>query len=110
MVKLCETQCGSVVYSAPEVLQGIKYNAQLSDMWSIGVVVFMMLQRKYPYDDHKVKALLEEQLSRGIAYNSNIFLGLNARQVIEALLEPNLTKRWYVDDLLQSPWIKTDKR
>ena len=40
--------CGSPHYMAPEMI-GRKYN-ELVDVWALGVLVYLMLYGKYPYE------------------------------------------------------------
>lgn len=48
--QLLSTKCGSQDYVSPELLMGIKYDGKLLDSWSLGVVIYSILEDRLPFD------------------------------------------------------------
>ncbi|AWP04899.1 putative SNF-related serine/threonine-protein kinase-like [Scophthalmus maximus] len=49
--KNLNTSCGSLAYSAPEILLGDEYDAPAVDIWSLGVILFMLVCGQPPFQE-----------------------------------------------------------
>jgi len=47
-----ETRCGSDDYAAPEVIMGQPYDGRATDAWSLGVLLYALLEGRLPFDPH----------------------------------------------------------
>jgi protein-serine/threonine kinase len=45
-----ETRCGSDDYAAPEVIMGQAYDGRATDAWSLGVLLYALLESRLPFD------------------------------------------------------------
>lgn len=60
--ELSRTYCGSKSYAAPEILKGQPYDTQKADIWAIGVILYILVTGKMPFDESKGnQGVLEEQ-------------------------------------------------
>ncbi|XP_065589462.1 SNF-related serine/threonine-protein kinase-like [Cyrtonyx montezumae] len=49
--KMLTTSCGSLAYSAPEILLGDEYDAPAVDIWSLGVILYMLVCGQPPFQE-----------------------------------------------------------
>ncbi|KAI1283455.1 kinase-like protein [Xylaria sp. FL0933] len=45
-----ETRCGSDDYAAPEVILGQSYDGRATDAWSLGVLLYALVESRLPFD------------------------------------------------------------
>ncbi|KAL2015555.1 hypothetical protein VTK56DRAFT_5231 [Thermocarpiscus australiensis] len=68
-----ETRCGSDDYAAPEVIMGQPYDGRATDAWSLGVLLYALLEARLPFDpppgvgDHAVQVRMRSRTSHRIA-------------------------------------------
>ncbi|CAH1118877.1 unnamed protein product [Phaedon cochleariae] len=106
------TYCGSLNYAAPEVLKGTVYYPKNSDCWSIGVILFAMVNKAMPFEDKNVKNLVDQQLNKKWKFRAKVvdYLSPEIKTLTEHLLEPDPLKRWLTDQAIDSDWIRLDPR
>eukprot|EP00741_Cyanophora_paradoxa_P000098 tig00000057_g94.t1 len=101
--------CGTPEFIAPEVIKGDPYR-QGVDMWSFGVMLYVLLCGFPPFSAEKVDALYDK-ISAGVydfpaPYWSDITP--MAKDLIGRLLQVNPSERYTVHEALQHPWIVED--
>lgn len=109
---LSETYCGSMSYAAPEILRGKPYMPKPTDLWSLGVVLFVMLNKSMPFDDTRMRKLYEQQMGKKYRFRSRVVtnLSLECKAIVKHLLEPDPGLRFTAAQLLNSDWIAMDSR
>ncbi|XP_054016093.1 testis-specific serine/threonine-protein kinase 6-like [Hylaeus anthracinus] len=109
---LSDTYCGSLSYAAPEILRGSPYSPKMADIWSLGVILYILLNKAMPFDDTDIKRLYEQQRNRKWKFRSKVAPSLseNVKKLVTFLLEPVPTKRWTLKQILSSDWIAMDPR
>jgi serine/threonine protein kinase KIN1/2 len=54
---MLRTNCGSVYFAAPELLNRAPYRGPEVDVWALGVVLYVMLSGRMPFDDRDLSTL-----------------------------------------------------
>lgn len=73
------TFCGSLYFAAPELLQAKKYTGPEVDAWSFGVVLFVLVAGRVPFDDTSMPALHSKIKSGVVNYPDHLSRGKKAR-------------------------------
>jgi len=100
------TSCGSPNYAAPEVIRGGVYAGPEIDVWSSGVILYVMLCGRLPFEDDDVQVLFSK-ISQGNFHMPN-YLSQDARSLITSMLAVDPVKRITVPEITQHPFFTTD--
>lgn len=106
---LSKTYCGSAAYAAPEVLEGIPYDPRISDIWSLGVILYTMVYAVMPFDDSKPRKMICLQKQQKIPFPNSKHVTVEFTDLISHLLQPNISQRFHVDEVLKHSWFHTPK-
>ncbi|XP_072136062.1 testis-specific serine/threonine-protein kinase 1-like [Mobula birostris] len=106
---LSKTFCGSAAYAAPEVLQGIPYQPKVYDVWSLGVILFIMVCGSMPYDDSNIKRMLRIQKEHRVDFPRSKVVPPECKELIYRMLHPDTSKRLTIEEVLEHPWLITSK-
>lgn len=98
--------CGTPGYVAPEIVSGLHYGREV-DMWSLGVIAFILLGGYPPFHDEDQQELFR-MIRRGRYSFDPAFWGLvseDAKSCVRGLLCVDRTKRLKAQSALQHPWL-----
>ncbi|KAJ7563894.1 hypothetical protein O6H91_03G129300 [Diphasiastrum complanatum] len=99
---------GSPYYVAPEVLR--KHYGVEADIWSAGVILYILLSGVPPFWAETEKGIFEQVLRSELDFVSDPWPGISesAKDLIRKMLCPNPDKRFKAHQVLCHPWIQED--
>ncbi|KAJ2451517.1 Serine/threonine-protein kinase [Coemansia sp. RSA 2336] len=97
------TFCGSLYFAAPELLNAQPYTGPEVDLWSFGVVLYVLVCGKVPFDDQSMPAL-HAKIKRGhVEYPA--WLSPECRHLLSRLLVVNPRRRATMGEVIRHPWM-----
>lgn len=116
--KLCLARCGSPPYSAPEVLAGEcrtmgklekGYQADLVDIWSCGVILFVLLVGNTPWDEPVDRSYeFHEYVKTGGNPNDELWHNLPTETLplLKGIMRVEADRRFSIRDIRNHSWMK----
>ena len=102
------TQCGTPGYVAPEILEGKPYDTQ-ADMWSLGVIVYILLGGYPPFIEQNQRDLFRKIRKGQYKFHEEYWgqVSMDAKNLIRTLLAVSPAERRTAKDVLTSDtWMK----
>ncbi|KAG7468460.1 hypothetical protein MATL_G00143490 [Megalops atlanticus] len=106
---MMQSTCGTPIYMAPEVIDGHDYSQQC-DVWSIGVIMYMLLCGEPPFMSSSEDRLFDMIRRGDLTFSGPIWDSISdgAKKVLRCLLKVDPAHRITASELLDNPWITGD--
>ncbi|KAF8592378.1 Pkinase-domain-containing protein [Ramaria rubella] len=100
------TPCGTVGYTAPEIVKDERYSKSV-DMWALGCVLYTLLCGFPPFYDESINVLTEKVARGYYTFLSPWWDDISsaAKDLITHLLCVDPSQRYTIDEFLAHPWI-----
>lgn len=100
---LLKTYCGSLYFAAPELLSAKPYKGPEVDIWSFGVVLFVLVCGRVPFDDKSVSNLHEKIKKGYIEYPDH--LSPECIDLLKKMLVVDVNKRATISQVISHKWM-----
>ncbi|XP_060223059.1 serine/threonine-protein kinase 33 isoform X2 [Meriones unguiculatus] len=103
---MMQTTCGTPIYMAPEVINAHDYSQQC-DIWSIGVIMYILLCGEPPFLANSEEKLFELIRKGELRFEDPIWDSISdsAKNVLKQLLKVDPAHRITAKELLDSQWL-----
>ncbi|KAL0732208.1 hypothetical protein Bca4012_008417 [Brassica carinata] len=101
---LLHTACGTPNYVAPEVLADKGYDGAAADVWSCGIILFVLMAGYLPFDEPNLMTLYKRICKAEFSCPS--WFSPGAKEVIKRILDPSPITRISIAELLEDEWFK----
>ncbi|KAJ3204716.1 MAP/microtubule affinity-regulating kinase 3 [Entophlyctis luteolus] len=96
------TWCGSPPYAAPELFQGKEYLGPEVDIWSLGVVLYVLVCGALPFDGSTLPKLRARVLAG--SYKVPFYMSTDCERLIKKMLVIDPKKRATLEQVKKDPW------
>lgn len=101
---LLRTVCGTPNYVAPEVLKEKGYQGPIADVWSCGVILFVMLAGYLPFDDPQLSVLFQK-IDKG-EYRMCRSFSDSVKDLVTRMLRVDPAQRPTLEQVIMHPWFQ----
>ncbi|XP_009786194.1 CBL-interacting serine/threonine-protein kinase 5-like [Nicotiana tabacum] len=101
---LLHTQCGTPAYVAPEVLRRKGYDGAKADIWSCGVILYVLLAGFLPFQDENIMNMYKKIFKAD--YELPMWFSVDSRRLISKLLMADPERRITIQGIMRVPWFR----
>ncbi|XP_075155539.1 salt-inducible kinase 2 [Haematobia irritans] len=101
--ELLATWCGSPPYAAPEVFEGKQYTGPEIDIWSLGVVLYVLVCGALPFDGSTLQSLRDRVLSG--RFRIPFFMSSECEHLIRRMLVLEPSRRYTIEQIKLHRWM-----
>ncbi|XP_028837938.1 SNF-related serine/threonine-protein kinase isoform X1 [Denticeps clupeoides] len=102
--KKLTTSCGSLAYSAPEILLGDEYDAPAVDIWSLGVILFMLVCGQPPFQEANDSETLT--MIMDCKYSVPAHVSGDCKRLIDRMLQRDPKHRASLEEIENHAWLQ----
>ncbi|KAL1816049.1 hypothetical protein ACET3Z_018623 [Daucus carota] len=103
-VELLHTTCGTPNYIAPEVLSHRGYDGAAADVWSCGVILYVLMAGYLPFNEIDLPTLYKKVSSADFSFP--YWFSAGAKSLLNKILDPNPETRIRIDGIKNHPWFQ----
>ena len=109
-VVLSSTTCGTEPYYSPELVKRVNYDPFKADVWAMGVVLFAMINNKFPFKfNDGPKQMLKQQLNpQHIESRLIKRISKHLKKLFNKLFDTNESNRIGMNDILKDKWVREE--
>ena len=112
IVEMSSTNCGTLLYMAPELIQKKSYDAYLVDVWALGITLFEMLSLELPFNfDKSEDEVLKQMLDNKWKWSTKMkdrTASSALTELMKSMLNPDPAKRIRLIKVMIHDWVKVD--
>ncbi|NXT15685.1 SNRK kinase, partial [Prunella fulvescens] len=97
-------ECGSLAYSAPEILLGDEYDAPAVDIWSLGVILFMLVCGQPPFQEANDSETLT--MIMDCKYTVPPHVSKECKDLITRMLQRDPKRRASLEEIENHAWLQ----
>ncbi|XP_062164232.1 CBL-interacting serine/threonine-protein kinase 8 [Alnus glutinosa] len=103
-VSLLRTTCGTPNYVAPEVLSHKGYDGAVADVWSCGVILYVLMAGYLPFDELDLTTLYSK--IEKAEFSCPSWFPVGTKSLIHRILDPNPQTRITIEEIRNDEWFK----